>query len=295
MNKITGYVFSGGGKRLRPALCFLFAKALNNNVISSAHTHSGIAIELIHTATLIHDDVIDETKIRRGRETVHQMWDNKTAIIAGDFLLAKALVNLAHTNNPTVIELFANIMNEICVGEMQQSLQNYASVSIQEYIEKSKQKTAMLFIAAAKSAALLTPDIDNEVISAVEAYALNFGISFQIVDDILNFTSSEANSGKPSGIDLKNGIITAPALFALEEYELKGDSRLKELIQSQFTEEETFNRAMELIFHTNGISRAQDLARYYADLANKSLEIIYDNHCKNSLQNLLTFVLERKY
>jgi all-trans-nonaprenyl-diphosphate synthase len=318
LDKITRYILDAGGKRLRPAICFLFAKALNNNIMSSSHMQVGIALELIHTATLIHDDVIDETKTRRGRKTVHQMWDNKTAIIAGDFLLAKALTNLALTKNTGVIEIFANTMNEICVGEMEQSLQNYNPVSIKEYIEKSKRKTAMLFIAAAQSAAILTDceqrlkDGDDEpatvtpfnasnqaannmITNAVKEYALNFGISFQIVDDILNFTSNEEYSGKPAGIDLKNGILTAPALFALEEYEEKGDFTLLKLIQNNFNDENSFNLAVELIFNTNGIQKAQDLARHYAGLANKSLDIIKDNPCKEALQKLLIFVQERKY
>lgn len=295
LDKIAGYILQSGGKRLRPAVCFLFAKSLNNNFLSSNHMQVGIALELIHTATLIHDDVIDETKIRRGRETVHQKWDNKTAIIAGDFLLAKALTNLALTKNAVIIDIFANVMNEICIGELQQSLQDYIFISINEYIEKSKRKTAMLFIAAAKSAAILTPDMNNLIVTAVGEYALNFGIAFQIVDDILNFTSSELNCGKPAKTDLKNGILTAPVLFALEEYEKKGNSALKKLIQDKFKDKNDFDLAVELIFNTNGIQKAQELAGYYAGLANNSLNIIEDNTYKVALQKLLVFVTERKY
>src|SRR3989339_1916934 len=166
LNNIILYIIQAGGKRLRPAVSFLFAKALNKGYLSSNHFQLGQAVELIHTATLIHDDVIDETKIRRKKLTVNNKWNDKAAIIAGDYLLAKSLNKLASVKNFSVIEIFANIMGEICEGEVQQNSQNYQFVSLEEYIEKSKRKTPNLFVAGAQSAAILTQNVDNLIVKA---------------------------------------------------------------------------------------------------------------------------------
>ncbi|EKE04617.1 MAG: solanesyl diphosphate synthase [uncultured bacterium] len=295
LNKIVQYVIQAGGKRLRPAVSFLIAKSLNKGYLSSNHFQLGQAIELIHTATLVHDDILDETETRRNKLTVNKKWDNKTAIIAGDFLLSKSLIKLAAVKNYSVIEIFANIMSEICEGEIQQKLQNYQSISFDQYIEKSKRKTANLFIAGAECAAILTPEIDNLIIKSARDYALNFGIAFQIVDDILNFTSTEDEFGKPVGIDLRDGIVTAPVIFAIEEYEKKGDLTLSKLISQGFQNENDFKSALDLVLKSDGIEKAKDLAGYYADMANKSLAIIEDNQYKHTLKDLASYIIDRKY
>ena len=283
------------GKRLRPAVSFLIAKSLNKGYLSSNHFQLGQAIELIHTATLVHDDILDETETRRNKLTVNKKWDNKTAIIAGDFLLSKSLIKLAAVKNYSVIEIFANIMSEICEGEIQQKLQNYQNISFDQYIEKSKRKTANLFIAGAECAAILTPEIDNLIIKSARDYALNFGIAFQIVDDILNFTSTEDEFGKPVGIDLKDGIVTAPVIFAIEEYEKKGDPTLSRLISQGFRNENDFKSALGMVLKSDGIEKAKDLAGYYADMANKSLAAIEDNQYKQTLKDLASYIIDRKY
>lgn len=295
LNKIVQYVIQAGGKRLRPAVSFLIAKSLNKGYLSSNHFQLGQAIELIHTATLVHDDILDETETRRNRLTVNKKWDNKTAIIAGDFLLSKSLIKLAAVKNYSVIEIFANIMSEICEGEIQQKLQNYQNTSFDQYIEKSKRKTANLFIAGAECAAILTPEVDNLTIKSARDYALNFGIAFQIVDDILNFTSTEDEFGKPVGIDLKDGIVTAPVIFAIEEYEKNGDFTLSRLIKQEFQDENNFKSALDLVLKSNGIERAKDLACYYANIADKSLAAIEDNPYKQTLKDLASYIIDRKY
>lgn len=295
LNQIVHYVFNAGGKRLRPAVCFLFGKALNKGYLSANHFQLGQALELIHTATLIHDDVIDETETRRNLPTVRKKWEDKIAVIAGDFLLSKSLTNLASVKNYSVIEIFANIMSEICEGEIQQNSQNYQFITMEEYIEKSKRKTANLFIAGAECAAILTIDADNLIIKAARDYALNFGIAFQIVDDILNFTSTEDELGKPIGIDLLDGIITAPVIFALEEYEKNGDFTLRNLIEQKLDGDKELNQATELIFRTNGIQKARELAASYADMAARSLDIIEDSMYKQALLDLAAYVINRKY
>ncbi|MDD3013410.1 MAG: polyprenyl synthetase family protein [Candidatus Gastranaerophilales bacterium] len=295
LNNITRYIIESGGKRLRPAVTFLIAKALNKGFLPQDHFQVGIALEMIHTATLIHDDVIDEAETRRGNRTLHKIWNDKVAIAAGDYLLAKALARLASINNNLVIDLFARIMGEICEGEIEQDAQYYNFINLDQYIEKSARKTAKLFVAGAESSAILTSGADNLTIKAAREYAFNFGIAFQIVDDILNFTSNAEEFGKPVGIDLLNGILTAPVIFALEEYEEKQDFVLKNLIQNKFKTESDFNLALDLVLNSGGIEKSKQLAINYAEIAKNSLSYFDDNPYKSSLLNLVSFILERKF
>jgi len=295
LNNIVKYIVEAGGKRLRPAVTFLVAKVLNKGLLPSDHFQIGIALEMIHTATLIHDDVIDEAETRRGNRTVHKVWNDKVAIAAGDYLLAKALTRLAAVNNNLVIDLFARTMGEICQGEVEQDAQNYNFISLDQYVEKSARKTAKLFVAGAESAAILTSGVDNLVIKATRDYALNFGIAFQIVDDILNFTSNPEELGKPVGIDLQKGILTAPVIYALEEYEEKQDYTLRNLIQSEFKVEHDFNLALNLVLNSDGIEKSKQLAAYYANIAKDALNAFEENSYKDSLLGLVTFILERKF
>lgn len=295
LDNIVQYIIQSGGKRLRPAVIFLISKALNKGYLSSNHFQLGQALELIHTATIVHDDIIDGTDTRRKHLTVNKKWNYKIAIIAGDFLLSKSLVKLASVKNYAVIEIFANIMSEICEGEVQQNIQGYQFISFNQYIEKSRRKTANLFVAGAECAAILTANADNLLIKSVKEYTLNFGIAFQIVDDILNFTSTENEFGKPVGIDLKDGILTAPVLFALEEYKQKNNPVLENLIQKKFNNDKDFKQALDLIFKSKGIQKAKELANYYVKKSVDALNIFEDSIYKQSLIKLSNYIIGRKF
>ena len=290
LNEISSYIIAAGGKKLRPAICFLLAKALNNGFVSSNHFHLGLGLELIHNATLIHDDIIDESDKRHGINTINYKWDNKTAVLTGDFFLAKALMNLTCVKNNSIMEIFANIIGEMCEGEIQQGLQKFQIISMEEYIDKSRKKTANLFIAGAESAAILTPGVDNTIINAIREYALNFGIAFQIMDDVLNFIPDKKNPEKPDNIDLYNGILTAPVLFAIKEYDKKGDNSLERLIQTNFKNKKDFDNALNLILESNGIEESKKLAKYYSEKAIKSLNSINESPYKLALLALACYI-----
>lgn len=295
LNKITEYIIKSGGKRLRPALTFLVAKALNEGNTASEHLSICLALEMIHTATLIHDDVIDAAETRRNNKTVHQIWNDKIAIAAGDYLLSKALSQLVLSKNNRVIDIFAKIMGEICEGEIEQNTNNYKIITIEQYIEKSSRKTAKLFVAGAESVAILTPNTDNAIINAVREFTLNFGIAFQIIDDLLNFTSNQEEFGKPIGIDLQNGILTAPVIFAIKQYEETGDSTLKKLIKNNLNNDDDFNKALSLVLNSNGIKETKLLAQNYVNKALDSLVILPHSTYKDKLADLTDFILERKF
>jgi len=294
LDEITGYVIKTGGKRLRPALVFLFAKALNKGFLSFNHFYLGEAVEMVHTASLIHDDVIDEAETRRSFLTVGKKWNYRTAVIVGDFILAKGLKKLVSVGGMAT-ELFANTLNELCVGEIQQGDQKFKVISFEDYIKKSERKTAKLFVAGAECAATITPDANNLIIKSVRDYSLNFGIAFQIMDDILNYTGNLKKVEKPAGNDLKNGILTAPALFALQEYEEKNDFTLKKLIKNKLNGKKDFDTAMNLILKTDGLQKSRNLAKYYIQEAVKALDAIEDSIYKKALIDLAIYTLKREF
>ena len=294
LDEITKYVTKSGGKRLRPALVFLFARALNEGCLSQNHLFLGEAVEMMHTASLIHDDVIDDAETRRGFLTVGKKWNSRTAVIVGDFILARALTKLVAVGG-TAPEIFASTLNELCVGEIQQGSQKFKITSFEDYIKKSERKTAKLFAAGTECAAAITPGANNLIIKAVRDYSLNFGTAFQIMDDILNFTGSREKIGKPAGNDLKNGILTAPVLFALQEYEEKNDFTLKKLINNKFRGKKDFTLAMNLILKSDGIQKSEELAEYYINKAIEALDVTEDNIYKKSLIDLAVYTLKREY
>ena len=292
LDKIVTYVFNSGGKRLRPALLLLFVKAVDNGYLCPNHFKLAEAVEMIHTASLLHDDVIDDAETRRGFLTVSKKWDSKTAIIAGDYILSKALTKLVSTG-ALAVEMFAETLNELCIGEITQKNQSYKIITLDEYINKSERKTAKLFMAGVESAACITLNTNNLIIKAARDYSLNFGIAFQIMDDILNFKGPCKKIGKPTGNDMKNGIITAPIIFAIQEYEEKGDKTLTKLFKSQLKKEKDFEKAKKLIFDSNGIKKAELLADKYVKKSIDSLDIIENNCYKQALINLANYAVKR--
>jgi len=292
LDEITSYVFKSGGKKLRSALVFLFGRALNNGILTPAHFYIAEAVEMVHTASLIHDDIIDDAETRRGILTVAKKWNSKTAVIAGDFILAGALKKLVMAGGIST-EVFANTLNELCVGEIQQGSQKFKILSLEDYINKSERKTAKLFMAGAECAASNTTAASNLTIKAVRNYTSNFGIAFQIMDDVLNFVGDKSKTGKPAGNDLKNGILTAPVLFALEEYAQKGDHTLKKLIDNKLKDKKDFNHAMSLILKSQGIKKSVELAESYISDAIDAISIIESSVYKKALASLAVYILKK--
>lgn len=292
LDKMTGYFFKSGGKRLRPAMIILFSKAINNGYLSSDNFQLALAVEMIHTASLIHDDVIDNSETRRGILTLNKKWGAKTAVVTGDYILSRALEKLTSINL-LAVEMFSSTLNELCIGEILQKNQSYRIISLEEYINKSERKTAKLFMSGTECAAAITQDTNNLIINAARGYSLNFGIAFQIIDDILNFTGISQKVGKPTGNDLKNGIITAPVIFASQQYEENGDYTLKRLIESKFKNEKDFKKALKLILESDGITKSAVLAGEYIQKAINCLEIIDNNSYKQALTDLAEYTAER--
>ena len=274
LKEIINYIFKAGGKRLRPALCLLIAKSTRK--ITSKHIILAELTELIHTASLIHDDIIDSAKLRRGMETINNLWNDKISVITGDFLFAEASVRLGELENTEIVKIYAKVLSDLCSGEIEQysSLFN-TNISWEYYLQKSTTKTASLFAAACKSAVILNEQ-DQQTIEQANRFGSYLGIAFQIVDDILDFTSNSKVVGKEVGADLKQGIITAPALFALNSSDERA-TKIKLLIENRFNNnEKDFEQAISFINELNGCERAKQLAHEYIVKAKENLAFVSD-------------------
>ncbi|CAD5312946.1 unnamed protein product [Arabidopsis thaliana] len=285
-------IFSAGGKRMRPGLVFLVSRATAElaglKELTVEHRRLGEIIEMIHTASLIHDDVLDESDMRRGRETVHELFGTRVAVLAGDFMFAQASWYLANLENLEVIKLISQVIKDFASGEIKQASSLFdCDVELDDYMLKSYYKTASLVAASTKGAAIFSK-VKSEVAEQMYQFGKNLGLSFQVVDDILDFTQSTEQLGKPAANDLAKGNITAPVIFALEN-----EPRLREIIESEFCEPGSLEEAIEIVRNRGGIKKAQELAKEKAELALKNLNCLPRSGFRLALEDMVMFNLER--
>ncbi|KAL8148736.1 hypothetical protein AgCh_005923 [Apium graveolens] len=285
-------IFSAGGKRMRPALVFLVSRATAEFVglknLTKEHRRLGEIIEMIHTASLIHDDVLDESDMRRGKETVHQLYGTRVAVLAGDFMFAQSSWYLANLENLEVIKLISQVIKDFASGEIKQASSLFdCDVGLDEYLTKSYYKTASLIAASTKGAAIFS-GVNSDVSEHMYQYGKNLGLSFQVVDDILDFTQSTEQLGKPAGSDLAKGNLTAPVIFALDKV-----PKLRDIIESEFCESGSVDEAIELVKSCGGIEKAQALAKEKADLAIQSLQCLPPSSFRLALEGMVKYNLKR--
>lgn len=285
------HLFSAGGKRIRPAIVLLVSKAtMEGKEITPRHRRLAEITEMIHTASLLHDDVLDEAEVRRQAPTVNNLFDNRIAILAGDFLFAQSSWYLANLDNLEVVKLLSEVIKDFAEGEIQQGLNSFdTSLSFDSYLDKSYYKTASLIANSAKAAAILS-DASRETIESLYNYGRNLGLAFQIFDDILDFTSSTEVLGKPAGSDLASGNLTAPVLYALEE-----QPYLEVLIEREFSEEKDLETALNLVKNSQGIEKSKKLAAQHGENALKSLDCLSNSEVKASLTELVHYAISRAY
>jgi all-trans-nonaprenyl-diphosphate synthase len=285
------HLFSAGGKRVRPAIVLLIARAtMPGEDITPRHRRLAEITEMIHTASLVHDDVLDTAETRRGIPTVHDRFGNRVAVLAGDFLFAQSSWYLANLDNLTVVKLLSQVIMDLAEGEIQQSLSSFdVELSIESYLEKSYFKTASLLANSAKAAAILS-DLSEAQCEKMYAYGRHLGLAFQIVDDILDFTASAETLGKPAGSDLASGNLTAPTIYALEEY-----PELAEAIEREFATPGDGEQALELVQRSQGIARAWQLAEEQIQLALAQLADLPASDSRSALMAMADYVLKRSY
>jgi geranylgeranyl pyrophosphate synthase len=291
----------GGGKYLRPVVTLLSGAATKAQTTEERlYTVEAAAVaEMIHVATLLHDDVIDGSELRRGKKTVRSQWGNKVSVLSGDYLLAQASVKLSKLGNTRLVSIFSYVLADLCDGEVEQMHTSYSlTISWDSYYKKTICKTASLFSAGCESAGVIN-GLPEEHIQALKTYGRNFGIAFQIVDDLLDYTSTEAEMGKPVLDDLRNGLLTAPILLALESERLTTEERqtLRQDVESLFQDpaEETVSRIQALLAQSHAIEETRQLAHQYIDEARDAIAFIPACAEKQALLTLVDYILERRH
>lgn len=285
------HLFDAGGKRIRPAIVLLASRAtMSDHDLTERHRRLAEITEMIHTASLVHDDVVDEADLRRNVATVNNLFGDRIAVLAGDFLFAQSSWYLANLDNLQVVKLLSEVIRDFAEGEIMQSINRFdIDASIDSYLDKTYYKTASLMANSAKAAAVLS-DASTEVVENLYSYGRNLGLAFQIVDDILDFTGSTEVLGKPAGLDLASGKLTSPVFYALQQ-----EPYLKVLIERKFAESEDLDRALELVKKSDGIEQARQLAKDLAYKAAQSLSCLPPSSSKDALHELTDYAVSRIY
>ena len=290
LSKLLEHSLRSGGKRIRPALVLLSGKFYNYEL--SYLLPMATAIETLHTATLIHDDAIDNSLVRHGRPTINKVWGEDKAILLGDYLLAKSEELVADTQNLRAIKLFAQTIMTISSGELNQAFSAFnLGQTRQQYLQRISSKTASLLSLATESGAILSQAPGKSVI-VLKEYGYNLGIAFQIVDDILDFTGTEQELGKPIGSDLAQGTLTLPAMLLLEHY--PEDNPVRRVFQNEGDKQENIKLAVELVRNPSIIEECYKVASDYCGRACRNLNLLPDNASRQSLTKLADYVVTRR-
>ncbi len=290
INQIAEHIITGGGKRLRPILVVLSARALGYQ--GSAHHQLAAIVEFIHTATLLHDDVVDESDMRRGRKTANALWGNAPSVLVGDFLYSRSFQLMVELGEMTIMQVLADTTNAIAEGEVLQLLHIHnPDIDQAAYLRVIERKTAVLFSAATRLGGLLA-GADARIQNALADYGRLLGLAFQIADDVLDYTANPEMLGKNLGDDLAEGKATLPLIHALNHSTGATRRRLKEIIQNGDTR--AMSEVLEAIHACDGMAYSQRLATGYADAAEAALSALPPGEHLDALRALARYAVERR-
>lgn len=291
INQLSHYIINSGGKRLRPALVLLSARALNYQ--GSQHIELAAIIEFIHTATLLHDDVVDASKMRRGLQTANQRWGNEASVLVGDFLYSRAFQMMVDVGSMRSMEVLSDATNTIAEGEVQQLLNRHDPNTTQErYLQVIRNKTAKLFEAAGQVGAILAGSTPAEE-QALAAYGLHIGTAFQLIDDVLDYSAKAEDTGKNIGDDLAEGKPTLPLLYVL----WNGTEEQSQLIANAISQGGLGNiqAISEAIESSGAIAYTANLAREQVEQASQAIQLLPPSHYLDALLELAAFAVDRQY
>ncbi len=289
INQIGAYIVHSGGKRLRPMIVLMAAQACGYQ--GGRHVDLAAIIEFIHTATLLHDDVVDGSELRRNRETANAVWGNEASVLVGDFLYSRSFEMMVGVGEMRVMDILSHATNRIAEGEVLQLLNVHnPETSEAEYMEVIKRKTATLFEAGARLGAVISgaPKAQEQ---ALADYGLHLGIAFQLVDDALDYDASQSDIGKNIGDDLAEGKPTLPLIQAMKEADEPTRLRLTDIIEKGGLDEIDF--VMQTIGASNAIAYTQRLARQEAELAKQALAALPESPYREALSELADFSVAR--
>ena len=289
ISQMSQYIINSGGKRIRPLLLLLCARATNYK--GDYHHSMAVVIELIHTATLLHDDVVDSSSIRRGHETANELWGNAPSVLVGDFLYSRAFEIMVEPNSMQIMKILSKATNQISEGEVLQllSIKN-ANVSQTEYFEVIERKTACLFKAACQIAGILAESNKN-VINGLGSFGMHLGNAFQIIDDTLDYESNSSVIGKEAGDDLSEGKVTLPMIYALENTKGSEKATLSNAITN--ADSSNIDNIINILLSVNAFEYSRKVAKNESTKALKFLEVIPNSEYRSALQLLCELSLDR--
>ncbi|MCD5322993.1 MULTISPECIES: heptaprenyl diphosphate synthase component II [Pontibacillus] len=291
LREASTQLLQAGGKRIRPVFVLLAAKFGHYDIERIKHV--AVALELIHMASLVHDDVIDDAELRRGEQTIKAKWDNRVAMYTGDYIFARAIESLSTLEDAKAHQILSKTIVEVCVGEIEQIKDKFDwDQNLRTYLRRIKRKTALLIAVSCRLGAVAA-GADEKVERALFKYGYYVGMSYQIIDDVLDFTATEKELGKPAGSDLMQGNITLPVLYAMDQ-----DERFKQEVQSLFQKEEVTKTDMawviEKIKESGAIDQSFALSERYLNKAYEALDILPNQKEKQTLMKIAKYIGKRK-
>ena len=293
LNRITHYIIKRKGKQMRPMLIFLCSKLLNSGKLNEKVYRGASVIELIHTATLIHDDVVDESNKRRGFFSINAIWKNKIAVLVGDFLLSKGMLLCIDNKDYDILDVISESVKQMSEGELLQ-IEKSKKLDIDEetYFEIIKKKTASLISSCCKIAAISVGSKPNEI-KKIARLGLNIGIAFQIKDDLFDY--GKRRIGKPRGIDIKQKKLTLPLIYTINNVERREKKWLINSLKKSKKNKALINQIISLVKETGGLDYAIEKMNMYHKLALDELETFDDSSYKKSLKKMINYVIQRNY
>ena len=292
VSKTASHILFSGGKRLRPILTVLSARLCGY----SDHFAKKIStvFEYLHAATLLHDDLVDGASVRRGSPVAHSIWGNSTAVLVGDFLLARALSIASETGRPKVIKIISQITENMSQGEIHQLMRKgNIDLSESEYLEIITRKTAVLIQGSCRVGAILAKASEKDE-KALSDYGFNLGLAFQMADDLLDYTANPVSLGKEIGADLKEGKLTLPVIRALGVANPEDQSQMKAIIQNEQFSAEEFRILVDMLNQYDGIQYTRKLAVERIDAAKAALSVFEPTEIRNLLNDIADYALERE-
>ena len=293
LNRITHYIIKRKGKQMRPMLIFLCSKLLNSGKLNEKVYRGASVIELIHTATLIHDDVVDESNKRRGFFSINAIWKNKIAVLVGDFLLSKGMLLCIDNKDYDILDVISESVKQMSEGELLQ-IEKSKKLDIDEetYFEIIKKKTASLISSCCKIAAISVGSKPNQI-KKIARLGLNIGIAFQIKDDLFDY--GKRRIGKPRGIDIKQKKLTLPLIYTINKVERREKKWLISSLKKSKKNQALINQIISLVKETGGLDYAIEKMNMYHKLALDELETFDDCSYKESLTKMINYVIQRNY
>lgn len=291
--QLAGHIIAAGGKRLRPILTLATAKLCGYE--GTRHRKLAACVEFIHTATLLHDDVIDESNLRRGGPSANALFGNEASVLVGDFLFSRAFQMMVEDGSIDVLRILSNASAVIAEGEvLQLSTANNIATSEQAYLEVVRAKTAELFAAACRIGAVVNnrPSAEEE---ALRTFGLNLGIAFQIIDDVLDYSAEQQRLGKTVGDDFRDGKLTLPVILAIHRGSEAERSFWHRTLDETTIREGDLEHAQELLKHHNALRDSVDRARHYGAIARDALGLFPDLPVRQALLDIVDFTVEREF